>query len=215
MIQILRRFAGNRAGRMSVIFMAVGLAMTSPVSVGNTKPTEVPARVIGHIALLEAPGSEMLLQTKGDKQYLYVQRASKQGFTIVDVSKPGTPSVVNKTSAASASSDDTAGKLEMAGPDVALAEVPDRNSKGVLRSTDNPTETVKVLDLTDPAHPKVLQTFKGVTSTLQDPGRGLIYLANNEGLWVLSHTRPGLAPSKKKQPCGSEDALASMPPDCQ
>jgi len=154
----------------------------------------------------------MLLQTKGDKQYLYVQKASKQGFTVVDVSKPATPSLVNRTGGPS---DATAGKLELAGPDVGLAAVPDRNGKGVLHSTDNPTETVRVLDLTDPAHPKVLQTFTGVTSTLQDPGRGLIYLANNEGLWILSHKKPGLVPSKKKRPCGSEDALAAMPPDCQ
>jgi hypothetical protein len=98
---------------------------------------------------------------------------------------------------------------------VGIAEVPDKNSKGITRSTDNPTETVKILDLSDPAHPKVLQTFTGVTSTLQDPGRGLIYLANNDGLWILNHAKPGLTPSKKKRPCGSEDALSAMPPDCE
>jgi len=194
------------------ILLAAALVVSVPVLIANTKPAEVPAKVIAHLPLQEAPGSEMLLQTKGDKQYLYVQKASKQGFTVVDVSKPAAPSLVNRTSS---SSDATAGKLEIVGPDIGLAEVPDKNSKGVLRSTDNPTETVKILDLSDPAHPKVLQTFKGVTSTLQDPGRGLIYLANNDGLWVLSHPKPGLAPAKKKRPCGSEDAIASMPPDCQ
>jgi len=201
---------GFRCG--CTILLAAALVVSVPVLIANTKPAEVPAKVIAHLPLQEAPGSEMLLQTKGDKQYLYVQKASKQGFTVVDVSKPAAPSLVNRTSS---SSDATAGKLEIVGPDIGLAEVPDKNSKGVLRSTDNPTETVKILDLSDPAHPKVLQTFKGVTSTLQDPGRGLIYLANNDGLWVLSHPKPGLAPAKKKRPCGSEDAIASMPPDCQ
>jgi hypothetical protein len=153
----------------------------------------------------------MLLQSKGDKQYLYVQKASKQGFTVVDVSKPAVPAFV-KTSASS--NDATAGRLEIVGPDVALATVPDKNAKGVIHSTDNPTETVKVLDLSDPAHPKVMQTFTGVTCTLQDPGRGLIYLANNEGLWILRYPRPGITPSKKKPACRSEDAIQAMPPDC-
>lgn len=194
-----------------VILSAV-LAASAPAIANNNKPTEVPAKVVAHLALQESPGSEMLLQNKGDKQYLYVQKASKEGFTVVDVSKPAAPSLVSK---GGANSDATAGKLELAGPDVGVAETPDRNSKGVIRSADNPTETVKILDLTDPAHPKVLQTFKGVTSTLQDPGRGLIYLANNEGLWILSHQKPGFTPAKKKRPCGSEDAIASMPPDCE
>ncbi|HXX16428.1 MAG TPA: hypothetical protein VEJ47_16125 [Candidatus Eremiobacteraceae bacterium] len=178
----------------------------------NDKPTEVPAKVIAHVPLLEAPGAEMLLQKSGDKQYLYVQKASKQGFMIVDVTKDQQPTLL-KTSAAT--NDATSGKLEMAGSDVAIAEVPDKAAKGTIRSTDNPTETVKILDLSDPAHPKVLQTFKGVTSILQEPGRGLIYLANNDGLWILSHPKPAvMVPAKKKKECGSEDALAAMPPDC-
>jgi len=183
-----------------------------PSMVAKTKPTEVPAKVIAHLTLLEAPGSEMLLQKRGDKEYLYVQKASRKGFMVIDVAKPSVPSLVRVNAP---SNEATEGKLEMAGPDVALAEVPDRNSKGVIRSTDNPTETVKLLDLSDPSHPKLLQTFVGVTSILPDPGRGLIYLANNEGLWILSYVRPGLMPAAKKPRCRSEDALSAMPPDCQ
>lgn len=205
-------FAWSHLGRVCIIFSAVTVVVSAPTVVANTKPTEVPAKVIAHLPLQEAPGSEMLLQSKEDKHFLYVQKASKQGFTVVDVTKPELPSLVNRNAP---SNDATAGKLEMVSADVGLAEVPDKSSKGIIRSTDNPTETVKILDLSDPAHPKVLHTFTNVTSILQDPSRGLIYLANTEGLWILNHSRPGLTPAKKKRPCGSEDALASMPPDCQ
>jgi len=191
---------------------AAAVLISASGGFANNKPTEVPAKVIAHLALKEAPGNEMLLQSKGDKQYLYVQKASKQGFTVIDVSKPVSPSLVNH---GAQSSDATAGKLEILGPDVGLAEVPDKNSKGVIRNSESPTETVKILDLSDPGHPKVLQTFTGVTSILQDPSRGLIYLTNNDGLWILNHARPGLTPAKKKRACGSEDAIASMPPDCE
>jgi hypothetical protein len=212
MIILQQGFPGSHLSRLGVILSSGVIALSGQSTFANTKPTEVPAEVIAHLPLQESTGSEMLLQTKGDKHYLYVQKASKKGFTVIDVTKPSQPSLVR---AAAPSSDATAGKLELVGPDVALAEVPDKSSKGVIRSTDNPTETVKVLDLRDPAHPKVLQTFTGVTSTLQDPGRGLIYLVNNDGLWVLNHAKPGLVPAKKKRPCDSEDAIAAMPPDCE
>jgi hypothetical protein len=209
---IQQRFFRSYLGPVSMAFAAAVVTVCAPRMYANTKPTEMPAKVIAHIPLKDAPGSEMLLQNKGDKQYLYVQKASKQGFTVIDVSKPVLPSVV---AIGAPSGDATAGKLEIVGQDVGLAEVPDKNSKGVIRNSDSPTETVKILDLSEPGHPKVIQTFTGVTSILQDPSRGLIYLTNNDGLWILNHARQGLTPAKKKRPCGSEDAIASMPPDCQ
>lgn len=199
--------------RVCVMLSAAMAVMSVPSMVAQTKPTEVPARVIAHLTLQEAPGSEMLLQKRGDKQqYLYVQKASKKGFMVVDVANPELPALLRVSAP---SNQAPAGRLEMAGPSVGLAEVPDKNSKGVLRSTDNPTETVKILDLSDPTQPKVLQTFSGVTSILPDAGRNLVFLANNDGLWILKYTRPGFTPAAKKRPCGSEDALAAMPPDCQ
>jgi len=209
---IQQRFFRNPWVPLSIAFAAAVVVTSAPRVSANNKPAEVPAKVIAHLALKEAPGNEMLLQSKGDKQYLYVQKASKQGFTVIDVTKPVRPTLVNQSDK---SGDAAAGKLEIVGPDVGLAEVPDKNSKGVIRNSDSPTETVKILDLSDPAHPKVLQTFTGVTSILQDPSRGLIYLANNDGIWILNHARPGLTPAKKKRACGSADAIASMPPDCE
>jgi hypothetical protein len=207
--QGLRR---SHISRVCVIFSASMAVLSVPSAVAKTKPTEVPAKVIAHLPLQEAPGNEMLLQRQGDKLYLYVQKASKKGFMVIDVGNPSLPGIVRVNAP---SNQAPAGTLEMAGPDVGLAQIPDKNSKGVIRSADNPTETVKILDLSDPKAPKVLQTFVGVTSLLSDAGRGLIYLTNNDGLWILSYVRPGLTPAAKKPLCRSEDALAAMPPDCQ
>ena len=194
------------------IFSAALTVVSLPAMAGNTKPTEVPAKVIAHLPLQEAPGGEMLLQRRGDKIYLYVQKASKKGFMVIDVGNPSLPGIVRVSSS---SNQATAGSLEMEGSDVGLAQIPDKNTKGVIRSADNPTETVKILDLSDPTNPKVLQTFAGVTSLLSDAGRGLIYLTNNDGLWILKYSRPAFTPAGKKRPCTSEDALAAMPPDCE
>lgn len=208
-------FAGLYFRQVCLAASAAAVILCMPGAFANNdRPTEVPAKVIAHLSLEDGPGTQMLLQSKDDKKYLYVQKASKDGFMIVDVTTPQRPTVV-KTSAAASNA--TAGKLEMAGSNLALAVVPDKNAKGVLRNTDNPTQTVNILDMADPTHPKVVQTFKHVTSILQDPGRGLIFLANNQGLWILNYPKPGIFETKPKpmKPCNSESAIQAMPPDCE
>ncbi|HEY6301865.1 MAG TPA: hypothetical protein VIX14_02255 [Terriglobales bacterium] len=176
------------------------------------KPTDLPATVIAHLSLPQTTGSQMLLQREKDKEYLYVQQATKQGFMIVDVSKPERPSLLKRTAESNQS---TAGNLQMVSPDVAIAEAPEKTAT-TLTSSNHPTETVRVLDLSDPRNPKTLETFNKVTSILPDGSHGLIYLTNNEGLWILRYNRPApLEPAKKKPPCDSETTIQAMPPDCQ
>jgi len=175
------------------------------------KPTEVPATVIAHLPLPQATGSQMLLQRENGKHYLYVQQASKQGFMVVDVSKPDRPSLLKRTAESNQS---TSGNLEIVSPDVAIAEAPEKTPT-TLTSSSRPTETVRVLDLSDPHNPKTLETFNKVTSLLPDGGHGLIFLTNNEGLWILRYNHPALLePAKKKPPCDSESEIMAMPPDC-
>ena len=189
------------------VFAGVALSSEQPA----LKPTDVPATVIAHLALPQATGNQMLLQKQESKQYLYVQQATKQGFMIVDVTKPERPNLLKRT----AQSDQaTSGNLEIVSPDVAIAQAPEK-TPSTLTSNNRPTETVRVLDMSDPRNPKTLETFTKVTSLLPDGGHGLIYLTNNEGLWILRYSRSALLePSKKKQPCDSYSAIMAMPPDC-
>jgi uncharacterized membrane protein YkoI len=176
-----------------------------------TKPTDLPATLIAHLTLPQATGNQMLLQKDNGKEYLYIQQAAKQGFMIVDVTKPERPYLMKRSAE---SNQVTSGNLEMISPDVAIAEAPER-TPGTLTSNAHPTETVRVLDLTDARNPKTLETFNKVSSILPDGGHGIIYLTNNEGLWILRYSRPALLePSKKKVPCNSSSAIAAMPPDC-
>jgi hypothetical protein len=190
------------------------LALTALASASEkpaSKPTDLPATVIAHLALPQATGTQMLLQKEEAKQYLYVQQAAKQGFMVVDVSKPERPTLLKRTAE---SNQATAGNLQMVSPDVAIAEAPEKTPT-TLTSSNHPTETVRVLDLSDPRNPKTLETFNKVTSLLPDGGNGLIYLTNNEGLWILRYNRPALLePSRKKPPCDSNSEIMAMPPDC-
>jgi len=192
-----------------LLWVLIGLASASEQPA--PKPTDLPATVIAHLPLPQATGSQMLLQREKEKQYLYVQQATKQGFMIVDVTKPEKPSLLKRTAESNQS---TAGNLQMVSPDVAIAEAPGK-TPATLTSSNHPTETVRVLDLSDPRNPKTLETFNKVTSILPDGGHGLIYLTNNEGLWILRYNRPSrLEPAKKKPPCDSESEIMAMPPDC-
>jgi len=162
------------------------------------------ASVIAHVPLEGAVANQMYLQARGDKRYLYIDQGTNQGYTVVDITKPAQPNIVKHV---------TSGKVQVMGPDLALAEAPEQ-SKTVARS-HAPTESVTVLDTSDPANPKAVQTFQGVTSVLQDSVRGLIFLTNNEGLWILQQAEARLRPARKKPPCSSESAIQAMPPDCE
>jgi hypothetical protein len=167
--------------------------------------------VIAHLALPQAAGSQSLLQKENGKEYLYIQQAAKQGFMVVDVSKPEKPSLLKRTAE---SNQATSGNMEMVAPNVAIAEAPEKTPT-TLTSSNHPTETVRVLDLSDPRNPKTLETFNKVTSILPDGGHGLIFLTNNEGLWILRYNHPSLLePAKKKPPCDSNSEIMAMPPDC-
>src|SRR5208337_2960222 len=206
-METFRRTVVRSCGLAGSILIGLASASGQPAP----KPTDVPATVIAHLPLPQATGSQMLLQKDNAKQYLYVQQAGKQGFMIVDVSRPEKPSLLKRTAE---SNQATAGNLEMVSPEVAIAEAPEKTPT-TLTSSNRPTETVRVLDLSDPRNPKTLETFNKVASILPDGGHGLIYLTNNEGLWILRYNRPALLePAKKKQPCDSESEIMAMPPDC-
>jgi hypothetical protein len=208
-MNIVRGTLRNHFLLLSLFGILASLALSSEQPA--TKPTDVPATVIAHLPLPQATGNQMLLQKENAKQYLYVQQASKQGFMIVDVTKPEKPSLLK----GSAQSDQaTAGDLDMVSPNVAIAQAPEKTSS-TLTSNSRPTETVRVLDLSDPRNPKTLETFTKVTSLLPDGTHGLIYLTNNNGLWILRYSHPAfLEPARKKQPCDSNSEIMAMPPDC-
>lgn len=184
--------------------VAVILALATGALAKKPDKPSPPASVIAHVPLEGAVASQMYLQARGDKRYLYIDQGTNQGYTVVDISKPAQPNILKHVAS---------GKVQVMGSDIALAEVPEQ-SKTVARS-HTPTESVTVLDTSDPANPKTIQTFQGVTSVLQDSVRGLIFLTNNEGLWILRQTSATMKPARKKQPCNSESAISAMPPDCE
>lgn len=205
------RKSAARGSALLLSLLCLLTALANASEQPRQKPTDVPASVIAHLPLPQASGNQMLLQMENGKRYLYVQQSAKQGFMIVDVSNPEAPVLLKRTAE---SNQATAGNLQIVSPDVAIAEAPEKTPT-TLTSSNHPTETIRVLDLSDPRNPKTLETFDKVTSLLPDSRHGLIFLTNNEGLWILRYNRPALLePAKKKPPCDSNSEIMAMPPDC-
>jgi hypothetical protein len=184
----------------AVAALLAGLAGISPNADANHRaasPTQEPAAVIAHLPLPGITVRQLDLQQNGNKQYLYIEELSKNGFAIVDVTKPGQPDVIKSEAWPNEAS---AGKLQLVSGRLALAEASDATMETVSRA-----ETLKVLDLSDPANPRTILTFSGVTSTLADDEHNLVYITNGEGLWILKH-QPEQAMSSTIHSCASEDA---------
>jgi hypothetical protein len=165
------------------------------------KPAEQPTSVIAHLALPGAPASQVFLQERGEKQYLIIGQRSAAGFTVVDVTKPNQPNMLKGGSWPNESS---TGKLQMIGGGLALAAAPDGDAMPMESAPR--TETVRLIDWSDPVNPRTIQTFSGVTSTLTDDGRGLVFLTNSDGLWIVKH-QPEQAVFSSPRGCTTADAF--------
>ena len=213
--KIVQSFPG---AALAVFVLIAALAVGANAKDQPREPAEQVA-VVAHLTLPGEAVRQMFVQQQGSKQYLYIQQASSEGYTVVDVSKPARPNIIKHEARLNTASE---GQLEMIGGGLALAEAPDKSSgtanarhelvpaKVTGSGNGSRTESVRVLDLSDPTNPKTLQTFDGVTSVLADDGRRLIYITNGEGLWILAHkrVRPALPL------CDSESVFSPIA-DCQ
>lgn len=190
MIASRRRTASFLSGILLTLFAVLFLA--------SAATAEEPAKVIAHITLPGTAVRQMFLQQHDRKQYLYLQQRAH--FTVVDVTDPEKPTIVERTA--------SRGSLKSIGSGLALTVAPEKGTTSQQPNTV-PTQVVNVMDLSDPKHPRTIRTFSGVTSILPDGTRKLVFIANNEGLTVLSHKQPYRLPL-----CTSEDAM-EPDPECQ
>lgn len=159
------------------MMLAVGLLLSAPflATAHSSRTTPEPDRidVIAQVPLPGGPVAQLTSGTHWRRDYLYADHGSHSAVTVLDVTNPAAPAVVRQL------------------------DIPKQESGGDLRavvgtaalissSPATPTrQTVTIMSFADPEKPKVVQQFSGVTSTLKDTSRGLIYLVNPEGLWIL------------------------------
>jgi hypothetical protein len=130
-------------------------------------------KVVAHIALPGSAVRQILFQEENGKRYLYLQQHVH--FTVVDVTDPDKPQIVDRVA--------SGGRLTDVGAGLAIAVSSDQSGEGTV-----PTQTIKLMDMSDPKNPRTVKTFTGVTSMFSEDGRHLIYVTNGEGLWIVKHS---------------------------
>ncbi|MGA3073444.1 MAG: hypothetical protein ABSG56_07115 [Bryobacteraceae bacterium] len=174
--------------RLYLMPAAFGLLMLSTAAQAKTHnakvaPKEPPREiaVVGHIPLTNGPVSRFLATRHLDSYYLYAEHDTGKSVTLVDVTKVAEPVVLADVTypfrGGTVSIFTVSGTTALVGGEEATA------AKPVLDP-----QTIRIMDLSDPRHPKVAREFAGVTAIGADDRRGLIFLANPEGVWILQQS---------------------------
>lgn len=173
--------------RVRFIAVAFGLLVLSiAVQAKDKKPKVAPKEpqdeieVVGHIPLTNGPVRRFIATQHYSRTYLYAEYDAGKGVTLIDVTKVTKPTVL--ADVAYPSNGGSGSLFAVAGTAVLVTE-----EQGAAPPVAAP-ETIRIMDFSDPQHPKVAREFAGVTAISRDQGRGLIFLANPEGIWILHQT---------------------------
>lgn len=163
-------------------FTAVlGLVLLIPLSAKDKKPKSAPQdsiEVVAHIPLTTGPVLRFLPTEHYSSRYLYAEHGAGASVTLIDVTKPNRPAVLAEVAYPAAGTD----SLVVVSGTAALAT-------SSAAPPPSAPQTIRVLDFSDPQHPKVIREFEGVTAINRDDRRGLIFVANSEGIWILHQNR--------------------------
>ena len=198
----------SRIRTVTCVVLAVGALLSTPGAVASdtdSYPSYLPAKVIAHLPL-SGGARQMFSQQEGSRHFLYVQQSPQRGVTVIDITKPERPKVASQVSLEN---------LTMVSFGLAIFETPENSATGGASLGDGNAEgprgsgalkSVRVLDVSDPAGPRTVRNFDVVTSVLPDSARNLFYVADGDGIWIVSHQQV-----LRSHECGSSDAISELP----
>jgi hypothetical protein len=132
--------------------------------------------VVGHIPASSGPVTRFLTTQHYSSYYLYAEHESGQGVTLIDVTHADHPSVLASMPSALSGGANTL--TVVAGTAALVANTP-------ASPAPSASQTLRIMDFSDPQHPRVTREFSSVTATIRDDRRGLIFVANPAGIWIL------------------------------
>jgi len=140
------------------------------------KPPEDSIQVVGHLAITSGPVTGFIATRHYSSYYLYAEHKGGKVLTLIDVTDAARPSILANVSYPT---DGASSVFAVAGTAALVTEG---------TSTDAPAPapgTIRILDFSDPEHPKVSRELTGVTALSRDSQRDLIFVANGDGIWIL------------------------------
>lgn len=138
-------------------------------------PKEPGIYVISH---LELPDAVSNIQASDDLGRYTIELIGAEGktVTLVDVNNPEKPKLVRQAQLPSG--------LEHSSTQVRAGNT------ALFSVTQNPSakadpQLITLVSFSDPAQPKTIKRFPGITAIWTDRTRELIYMADSSGLWIL------------------------------
>jgi hypothetical protein len=174
--------------RFSSMFLAgsmlFGLLLCGPVAHAKDKSKVPPAapkdeiQVVGHIPAIGGPVTRFQSTQHYSSYYLYAEHDAGKSVTLIDVTKVARPVVLTDVSNSTGGGSDSL--LVVAGTAALVNSAPAAAPVAAAAP-----QTLRIMDFSDPANPKVAREFTGVTAIGRNESRGLIFVANSEGIWIL------------------------------
>lgn len=163
--------------------LLAGLALAPAANAKDKKPKAPPSapkdeiEVVGHITLTGDPVRHFFTTQHYSSYYLYAEHQTGRNVTLIDVTGTNRPSVLGDV--AYTANNGSASLSVVAGTSALVTSEP-----AAAGSAQAP-RTIRIMDFSDPQNPKIAREFTGVTAMSRDDRRGLIFLANAEGIWIL------------------------------
>lgn len=151
-------------------------------------PPQDQIEVVAHLPLSREGAGKLLLTQHYRRDYLYAESSNGKAVTLIDITDPSNPSVL-----ADVSPGLTGGRIVTAAGTAALTSDAGNSTDLAVKP-----QTFRIMNFADPTHPVVSQEFANVTAISRDDKRGLIFLANAEGLWIL-HENLAMDPEFEKE----------------
>jgi hypothetical protein len=172
--------------RVAAAVVAIGIASAPALFAKpkTKKAVDSNLGVIAHVQLENGSATRMFLVQKNGRRYLYLGVGASSSVCVFDVTMPAAAHRVERFEGAGNAQ---AAEFQLVGDTLSVSSRPGDASAGAV---DAAGRSVTILNMSDPANPQTIQTFSGVTSTASDDARGLIYLSNKEGLWVVQAKQP-------------------------
>jgi hypothetical protein len=152
--------------RSAIAIVAIGVAAAGPAvnaTPNSNKRADNPTNVVAHVELPGGPVTRMLLVKKNDKEYLLLGLDSSTTVAILDVSEPSQPRTIDMAPGAAGA------------PSAEVKVVADTLT--LFGTSDAETASS--------SNPKEIRSLSGVTASMIDKARGLIYVTNVDGLWIV------------------------------
>lgn len=170
------------------ISLAIALTMAIPQLKAKDPHKAAPPKspeVVAHIPLNAAATVQMFIRrdSKG-RLYLYALHSAGAAVSVVDITDAAHAALVTQVAYPNAIA---YGNVQPIGTNTALVELTDQPTAA---SSAPAAKTLALLDITEPAAPHITLRFDGVTAVSRDDSRSLLFIANQEGLWIVRHYEP-------------------------